>query len=188
MYSRREKISHYNTLRGGNHADADFRLLAKKSPSHPILTRAARNPKRYEDDILYALLDVCDAEEILKARQAKNKDPEGSSKTLTKAPCSSKASSKGKGSSKASSKGKGSSKASSKGKGSSKASNKTEDPANTDEQNTKELDVTNNGSSKTLSNETNNTDISQTSDDGANGDAPDGQSSGGDSTDDAKKK
>ena len=68
MYSRREKLCHYNTLRGGNHAEADFRLLKEKSPSHPMLGIMARNPKRYEDDILFALLDVCSIDEILQSR------------------------------------------------------------------------------------------------------------------------
>lgn len=139
MYSRREKLSHYNTLRGGNHAEADFRLLKEKSPSHPMLGIMARNPNRYEDDILFALLDVCSIEEILQSRHAdvpSNQTNNGSSKALTNGP--GKKVNASKGSSKASNKA--SSKASSKGKGSGKSSSKT--PSKSANKN--------NGSSKTL--------------------------------------
>jgi len=97
MYSRREKLCHYNTLRGGNHAEADFRLLKEKSPSHPMLGIMARNPKRYEDDILFALLDVCSIDEILQSRLAdapSKQTNNDSSKALSKGRCSDKSSSK----------------------------------------------------------------------------------------------
>ena len=123
MYSRREKIEHFDRLKGGEYAADDVRLLEQKMPSHPKLYRLKQFPQRYAHDILYALLDVCSAEEI-----EKNRKPAagGSSKASTKKGGSSKASTKKGGSSKASTKKDGSSKASTKKDGSSKASTKDE--------------------------------------------------------------
>ena len=111
MYSRREKIEHFDRLKGGEYAADDVRLLEQKMPSHPKLYRLKQFPQRYAHDILYALLDVCSAEEI-----EKNRKPAagGSSKASTKKGGSSKASTKKGGSSKASTKKDGSSKASTK--------------------------------------------------------------------------
>ena len=123
MYSRREKIEHFDRLKGGEYAADDVKLLEQKMPSHPKLYRLKQFPQRYAHDILYALLDVCSAEEI-----EKNRKPAagGSSKASTKKGGSSKASTKKGGSSKASTKKDGSSKASTKKDGSSKASTKDE--------------------------------------------------------------
>ena len=123
MYSRREKIEHFDRLKGGEYAADDVKLLEQKMPSHPKLYRLKQFPQRYAHDILYALLDVCSAEEI-----EKNRKPAagGSSKASTKKGGSSKASTKKDGSSKASTKKDGSSKASTKKDGSSKASTKDE--------------------------------------------------------------
>ena len=101
MYSRREKIEHFDRLKGGEYAADDVKLLEQKMPSHPKLYRLKQFPQRYAHDILYALLDVCSAEEI-----EKNRKPAagGSSKGLTKKGGSSKASTKKDGSSKASTK------------------------------------------------------------------------------------
>ena len=111
MYSRREKIEHFDRLKGGEYAADDVKLLEQKMPSHPKLYRLKQFPQRYAHDILYALLDVCSAEEI-----EKNRKPAagGSSKASTKKGGSSKASTKKGGSSKASTKKDGSSKASTK--------------------------------------------------------------------------
>lgn len=111
MYSRREKIEHFDRLKGGEYAADDVKLLEQKMPSHPKLYRLKQFPQRYAHDILYALLDVCSAEEI-----EKNRKPAagGSSKASTKKNTSSKASTKKGGSSKASTKKGGSSKASTK--------------------------------------------------------------------------
>nr|DAG19785.1 MAG TPA: hypothetical protein [Caudoviricetes sp.] len=111
MYSRREKIEHFDRLKGGEYAADDVKLLEQKMPSHPKLYRLKQFPQRYAHDILYALLDVCSAEEI-----EKNRKPAagGSSKASTKKGGSSKASTKKDGSSKASTKKDGSSKASTK--------------------------------------------------------------------------
>jgi hypothetical protein len=65
MISRREKLQLFNKLRGTVHAEADLALLEDANPRHPKLTRFARDPKRYADEILYALLDECDERDIV---------------------------------------------------------------------------------------------------------------------------
>ena len=68
MISRREKLQLFNKLRGTGHAEADLALLEEVNPRHPKLTRYSRDPKRYADEILYALLDECDEEDIVDHR------------------------------------------------------------------------------------------------------------------------
>lgn len=68
MISRREKLQLFNKLRGAGHAESDLALLEDANPRHPKLTRFARDPKRYADEILYALLDECDEEDIVEHR------------------------------------------------------------------------------------------------------------------------
>ena len=68
MISRREKLQLFNKLRGEGHAEADLSLLEDANPRNPKLTRFARDPKRYADEILYALLDECDEEDIVDHR------------------------------------------------------------------------------------------------------------------------
>lgn len=68
MISRREKLQLFNKLRGAGHAEADLALLEDVNPRHPKLTRFARDPKRYADEILYALLDECDEGNIVDHR------------------------------------------------------------------------------------------------------------------------
>ena len=68
MVSRREKLQLFNKLRGAGHAEADLALLEDVNPRHPKLTRFARDPKRYADEILYALLDECDEGDIVDHR------------------------------------------------------------------------------------------------------------------------
>lgn len=58
----------FNKLRGAGHAEADLALLEDVNPRHPKLTRFARAPKRYADEILYALLDECDEGDIVDHR------------------------------------------------------------------------------------------------------------------------
>ena len=64
MYSRTDKIRHFNALRKPSAARKDFELLKKNNPSLSRLARYERNPERYADDILYDLLDCCTAEDI----------------------------------------------------------------------------------------------------------------------------
>ena len=68
MISRREKLQLFNKLRGAGHAEADLALLEDVNPRHPKLTRFVRDPKRYADEILYALLDECDEGDIVDHR------------------------------------------------------------------------------------------------------------------------
>ena len=68
MISRREKLQLFNKLRGAGHAEADLALLEDVNPRYPKLTRFARDPKRYADEILYALLDECDEGDIVDHR------------------------------------------------------------------------------------------------------------------------
>nr|WP_295287928.1 hypothetical protein [uncultured Prevotella sp.] len=83
MYNRREKLQLFNQLRGEDHAKADLSLLEEENPRHPKLTRFARDPQRYADEILYALLDICDADEIEDNRKFIKGMEEASSETLT---------------------------------------------------------------------------------------------------------
>ena len=69
MYSRKDKLNHFHHLRNEKHGAADLELLADRNPIHKNLARFARDPKRYANDILYALLDVCSAEEIEENRE-----------------------------------------------------------------------------------------------------------------------
>ena len=68
MISRREKLQLFNKLRGTVHAEADLALLEDVNPRYPKLTRFARDPKRYADEILYALLDECNEGNIVDHR------------------------------------------------------------------------------------------------------------------------
>lgn len=83
MYNRREKLQLFNQLRGEGHAKADLSLLEEENPRHPKLTRFARDSQRYADEILYALLDICDADEIEDNRKFIKGMEEASSDTLT---------------------------------------------------------------------------------------------------------
>lgn len=83
MYNRREKLQLFNQLRGEEHAKADLSLLEEENPRHPKLTRFARDPQRYADEILYALLDICDADEIEDNRKFIKGMEDASSETLT---------------------------------------------------------------------------------------------------------
>ena len=68
MISRREKLQLFNKLRGAVHAEADLALLEDVNSRHSKLTRFARDPKRYADEILYALLDECNEGDIVDHR------------------------------------------------------------------------------------------------------------------------
>lgn len=70
MYSFKEKKTHFVALRNPDVAQYDLELLAKEVPGFPQLATFSRNPKRYADDILYALLDCATREEIREYRRA----------------------------------------------------------------------------------------------------------------------
>lgn len=56
MYSFKEKNKIYNELQNIAYAEADLDLLQKVCPAHPIITKANRNPTRYANEVLFALL------------------------------------------------------------------------------------------------------------------------------------
>ena len=70
MYNFKEKKLHFNALRNPDAAVYDLELLRKISPTHPKLSTFSRDPKRYCDDILYALLDFISREDIRGHRRA----------------------------------------------------------------------------------------------------------------------
>lgn len=73
MYSFKEKQKHYAELRNPDAAPQDLELLRKKQPELQALEMYARNPARYTDDILYALLDVAERDEIRNNRRGVEK-------------------------------------------------------------------------------------------------------------------
>lgn len=64
MYNFKERKHHFNALRNQDAAGYDLELLEKENPAEPQLETFRRNPKRYADDILYALLDCVSREKI----------------------------------------------------------------------------------------------------------------------------
>ena len=94
MYSFKEKKTHFVALRNPDVAQYDLELLAKEVPGFPQLATFSRNPKRYADDILYALLDCATREEIREYRRAmiakKAKEAEDAGEKKTEAPAAEK--------------------------------------------------------------------------------------------------
>ena len=76
MYSFKEKQKHYAELRNPDTAEQDLELLRKKQPELSTLSMFSRNPKRYADDILYALLDVAERDEIRNNRRTVEQTPD----------------------------------------------------------------------------------------------------------------
>lgn len=68
-YSNKEKQKHFAELRNPETAAADLDLLRQKSPEQHSIIQFSRNPKRYADDILYALLDFASRDEIRNNRR-----------------------------------------------------------------------------------------------------------------------
>lgn len=64
MYSFKEKKKHLEELSNKDAAEADLLLLKQAQPTHHSLHTFERNPKRYAQDILYALLDYRSRDEI----------------------------------------------------------------------------------------------------------------------------
>lgn len=94
MYSFKEKKTHFVALRNPDVAQYDLELLAKEVPGFPQLATFSRNPKRYADDILYALLDCATREKIREYRRAmiakKAKEAEDAGEKKTKGPATKK--------------------------------------------------------------------------------------------------
>ena len=91
MYSFKEKKTHFVALRNPDVAQYDLELLAKEVPGFPQLATFSRNPKRYADDILYALLDCATREKIREYRRAMiAKEAEDAGEKKTKGPATKK--------------------------------------------------------------------------------------------------
>ena len=91
MYSFKEKKTHFVALRNPDVAQYDLELLAKEVPGFPQLATFSRNPKRYADDILYALLDCATREKIREYRRAMiAKEAEDAGEKKTEAPAAEK--------------------------------------------------------------------------------------------------
>ena len=69
MYSFKEKQKHFSELQNSDAASLDLKLLTQKSPSHPLVKKFSRNPRRYANEILYQLLDVAERDEIRNNRR-----------------------------------------------------------------------------------------------------------------------
>jgi len=69
IYNFKEKQKHFNDLRNGNAVDVDIELLEKNQPQHPQIARFKKMPQRFTDEILYALLDFCSRDQVIKYRR-----------------------------------------------------------------------------------------------------------------------
>ena len=81
MYSNKEKLHYFQRLQNSDVAEHDLALLSKKQESN--IDKYSRSPRRYADEILYALLDIFPVSIIVKnrrewaRREAETKDGEG---------------------------------------------------------------------------------------------------------------
>ena len=69
MYSTKEKLHHFRQLANPLAAKADLRLLHEKNPQSTDFTRFDLAPQKNADDILFALLDVAEHDEIVRNRR-----------------------------------------------------------------------------------------------------------------------
>lgn len=83
MYSTREKLIHFNQLVNPQAVEADLALLHEKNPQSTDFVRFDHAPEKNAEDILFALLDVCEHDEIVRNRReffaAENKDTDNNS-------------------------------------------------------------------------------------------------------------
>ena len=83
MYSTREKLIHFNQLVNPQAVEADLALLHEKNPQSTDFVRFDHAPETNSDDILVALLDVCEHDEIVRNRReffaTENKDTDNNS-------------------------------------------------------------------------------------------------------------
>lgn len=63
-YSTREKLGHFNKLRAASHLEADLKLLENLDPKNSLLAKYPGNDEKYQQDILYVLLDLTTACDI----------------------------------------------------------------------------------------------------------------------------
>lgn len=69
MYSTKEKLSHFRSLLAPDLADADLQLLKERNFDNSNLVRFSLAPTKNAEDILFALLDVCTHDEIVRNRR-----------------------------------------------------------------------------------------------------------------------
>lgn len=83
MYSTREKLIHFNQLVNPQAVEADLALLHGKNPQSTDFVRFDHAPEKNAEDILFALLDVCEHDEIVRNRReffaTENKDTDNNS-------------------------------------------------------------------------------------------------------------
>ena len=83
MYSTREKLIHFNQLVNPQAVEADLSLLHEKNPQSTDFVRFDHAPEKNSEDILFALLDVCEHDEIVRNRREffaiENKDTDNNS-------------------------------------------------------------------------------------------------------------
>ena len=83
MYSTREKLIHFNQLVNPQAVEADLALLHEKNPQSTEFVRFDHAPEKNSEDILFALLDVCEHDEIVRNRReffaTENKDTDNNS-------------------------------------------------------------------------------------------------------------
>lgn len=83
MYSTREKLIHFNQLVNPQAVEADLALLHEKNPQSTDFVRFNHAPEKNSEDILFALLDVCEHDEIVRNRReffaTENKDTDNNS-------------------------------------------------------------------------------------------------------------
>ncbi len=82
MYSAKEKLYHFRQLYNLLAVEADLSLLHEKNPQSTDFTRFDLAPRKNAEDILFALLDVADHDDIVRNRreffsqqEADNKPP-----------------------------------------------------------------------------------------------------------------
>ena len=82
MYSAKEKLYHFRQLSNPQAVEADLSLLHEKNPQSTDFTRFDLAPRKNAEDILFALLDVADHDDIVRNRreffsqqEADNKPP-----------------------------------------------------------------------------------------------------------------
>lgn len=73
-YSTREKLGHFNKLRAASHLEADLKLLKNLDPKNSLLAKYPGNDEKYQQDILYVLLDLTTACDIKDFRREYYKD------------------------------------------------------------------------------------------------------------------
>lgn len=69
MYSTKEKLYHFRQLANPLAAEADLALLHEKNPQSTDFTRFDLAPCKNAEDILFALLDVTDHDDIVRNRR-----------------------------------------------------------------------------------------------------------------------